>query len=83
MSSARGLAHESVRDGHQQPSAVAASSIGVHTAAMRQPHQRLRARSTISRDGAPPIRVDQADTAGVVVRCLALMCHLTLLAGVS
>ncbi len=83
MSSARGLAHEAIGNGHQQPGAVAAAPIGVHTAAMREPQQRGQgALHHFMRWGsAQPGH--KADTTGVVVRCIALICHLTLLAGVA
>ncbi len=83
MSRARGLAHETVGYGHQQPSAVAAAPVGVDTAAMRQAQQRGQSalHHLMRWGGAQPGH--KADTTGIVVRCVALMCHLTLLAGVA
>ena len=61
------LANQFVRDAGQQTGAVTASSVGVHTSAMRQPDQSLeRAVHDLARSGSADSG-DQADTAGVVV----------------
>ena len=61
------LANQFVRDASEQTCAVAASSVGVHTSAMRQPDQGLeRAVHDLARSRSADLG-DQADTAGVVV----------------
>jgi hypothetical protein len=61
------FANQFVRDAGEQACAVSASSIGVHTSAMRQPDQSFeRAVYDLARSGSADLG-DQADTAGVVV----------------
>src|SRR5579864_6647227 len=78
---ASAFAHEGIWDGHQQAGAVAATAIGVDTAAMSQAQQRSQgALHDLVRRRAAELG-HEAHTTGVVVRGVALMCHLTLLAG--
>jgi hypothetical protein len=64
---ARLLANQFVRDAGEQTSPVTASSISVHTSAMRQPDQGFeRTIYDLPRGGSAHLG-DQADTAGVVV----------------
>src|SRR5579864_2114171 len=78
---ASAFAHEGIWDGHQQTGAVAATAIGVDTAAMGQAQQRSQgALHDLVRRAAAELG-HEAHTTGVVVRGVALMCHLTLLAG--
>src|SRR5258708_34920158 len=61
------FANQFVRDAGEQPCAVTASSVRVHTSAMRQPDQSFeRAVYDLARSGSADLG-DQADTAGVVV----------------
>ena len=61
------LADQFVRDASEQACAVTASSVGVHTSAMRQPDQSFeRAVDDLARSSSADLG-DQADTAGVVV----------------
>src|SRR5579864_3755211 len=78
---ASAFAHEGIWDGHQQTGAVAATAIGVDTAAMGQAQQRSQgALHDLVRRAAAELG-HEAHTTGVVVRGVALMCHLTLLSG--
>ena len=63
----RMLADQFFRDASQQAGAVTASSVRVHTSAMRQPDQRFEGAVHDLARSRPTDLGDQADTAGVVV----------------
>ena len=69
------LANQFVRDASQQASAVTASSVGVHTSTIARRTSASSARSTISREAAPPIRATRPtpQASWSVVRGLGLI----------